>query len=189
MRAFLFLACSAACGTTADYVTKQGFPVYLNGSPGPGRSEMNMAIDNIVAVLRQKKLYTDKQLKRALSKWAHRVEIQIRENDDHGFWCGTATSPTGYCWGRFDQNALILETVFQPCIASSAIGHELIHFFNWAIGHYMDYNHADSRFFAQGCRSAVPDDQEPACMRASAERTSNMLICEALCGDLCTGGE
>jgi len=176
---------AVACAHSgADYRTKHGFQVFLQGEEGPDKAELEAAIDEALANLVAHGIYTRAQIDRAVADYADLTQFRLRVNEGTmGFWCGES-SPTGYCWGRFWSNYMVIEIVNQACIASTATVHEILHWAQWTIEGVIDIEHKDHRLFVSGCRD-VPADMLIDCSKTTVERSTNWQLCLDRCGELC----
>lgn len=177
-----------ACAHGVSYETKHGFDVYLGTQSGPDQEELEAAVDMALATLVSKGIYTQKQVDRAIKEKGDFTSVHVREiENDTGFWCGKS-SPSGYCWGRFWHQDLMIEITNQECISSTAMVHEMLHWAHWVTERRTDINHEDTRMFVSACRN-VPAADQVNCMKNTVERTANLLLCVDRCGDLCVTAE
>jgi hypothetical protein len=179
---FCLILIVPACGHAgADYETKHGFDVWLNGQSGPDEDDLEAAVDYALAIIVAKGIYTQEQVDRAMKREGDHTIVQVREIiSDMGFWCGR-DSPTNYCWGRFWHTDMVIEITNQECIATTAMVHEMLHWAHWAIEGISDIAHEDTRMFVSACRN-VPKDEQNECMKNTAERAANVALCLDVCG-------
>lgn len=181
---FVVLILPACAHAGPDYETRQGFDVYLGGESGPSEDDVTAAIDFAIEVIIANGIYTRAEMNSAMRSMADKTSIRVRAIEaDMGFWCGSS-SPTSYCWGRHWPLEKLIEIVNQPCIANTALVHEILHWAHWEVGGVIDHEHLDVRMFVSACRQ-LPRDDHRACVLHTSERLANVALCVSRCGEGC----
>ena len=175
----------SSCGSTdVSYETKHGFAVYLGDQVGPSKEDLESAIDMALAAIVANGVYTQKQVDTAMKKYGDSTIVRVKPIENNmGFKCG-ASSPTGYCWGRFWHNDRVIEITHQACVAQTAMVHEMAHWAHYLIAGIVDSKHEDIRMFVSACRQ-VDDEYRRSCVVNSVERLANVAVCLDRCEGEC----
>ena len=115
-------------------------------------------------------------MRRVLREWRGEHDLTWHKNK---FTCGA--SETGTCYGSHQVG--FIDVVYEPCLAYTSLGHELIHFFNMTVADVSDGKHNDERFFDLACRQhyALNSPEQMTCRLATVETNVAYRVMKEIC--------
>ena len=192
----LVLSCAiSSCATvplghfqSREVITRHGFVIAVDHELY-AKGEIEAITDELIDFLIRENIYTQQEIFSALTSRANEYRIYVTkgrrslcetpagtERECYAFPClGTE------CTGEFVGGRSITY-IYNNCIANTALVHELIHFFDYAIKDYIDSGHSNPRMFAHGCMLQYsnsrtdPDNEKKRekCLRNVAEIKVNV---------------
>lgn len=165
-----------------EVITRQGFIIVVDQELY-AKGEIEAITEELIDFLIDEDIYSRQEIIMALSGRANEYKIHVTRG--YKSLCKTAAGTKRECYafpcsdtectGEFIAG-LSITYVYDNCIAYTSLVHELIHFFDYAIKDYIDFEHADPRMFARGCMLKYPKDvdKREQCLHNTAEIKVNM---------------